>query len=175
PSAKERAKGATGGLLREVKDTGVLIVKDVTSILSMNRDTRALVLAALREIYDGLWSRHVGTDGGQTLTWRGRLVLIGGVTTAWDSAHAVVSAMGDRFVLVRLAGDDNGRRDAGRQAMRNAGVEVRMRAELADTVAKLLHSVEHNAVEDLADDEVDDLLDLADLVTRARTAVERDW
>ena len=31
----------------------LLVIKDVTSILSMNRDTRGTVLAALREIHDG--------------------------------------------------------------------------------------------------------------------------
>lgn len=65
---RERAKNASGGLLRKIGPRGLLVIKDVTSILSMNRDTRALVLAALREIYDGHWSRDVGTDGGQTLT-----------------------------------------------------------------------------------------------------------
>jgi hypothetical protein len=47
---KERAKDASGGLVRKTGDRGLLVIKDVTSILSMNRDTRALVLAALREI-----------------------------------------------------------------------------------------------------------------------------
>ena len=54
--AKERAKDATGGLLRKIGERGLLVIKDVTSILSMNRDIRAKVLAALREIYDGRWS-----------------------------------------------------------------------------------------------------------------------
>ena len=59
------------------------------------------VLAALREIHDGLWHRNVGSDGGQTLTWKGRIVVIGACTTAWDQAHAVVATMGDRFILIR--------------------------------------------------------------------------
>jgi hypothetical protein len=50
---KERSKDATGGLLRKLGDHGLLVIKDFTSILSMNRDTRALILAALREIHDG--------------------------------------------------------------------------------------------------------------------------
>ena len=99
---RERAKDATGGLLRKIGDRGVLVIKDVTSILSMNRDIRAKVLAALREIYDGRWYRNVGTDGGRTLDWKGRIVVIGAVTTAWDTAHAVIATMGDRFVLVRI-------------------------------------------------------------------------
>src|SRR5690606_32857626 len=92
---KERAPDATGGLLGKVGAEGLLVVKDVTTIISMSRESRAQVLAALRETYDGRWSREIGTDGGRTLTWEGKLVVIGAVTTAWDSAHAVVSAMGD--------------------------------------------------------------------------------
>ena len=60
------------------------------------------MLAAFREIYDGHWVCNVGSDGGQTIEWRGRIVVIAAVTTAWDAAHAVMAAMGDRFVLLRI-------------------------------------------------------------------------
>lgn len=172
-SKKERADNATGGLLRQLGERGVLVIKDVTSILSMNRDTRALVLAALREIYDGQWHRNVGTDGGQTLRWSGRIVVIGAVTTAWDSAHQVISAMGDRFVLVRLNSGDH-RRGAGRRAMLNVNAEIEMRAELAEVVGKVIAGADLTPVT-LTEAETDVILDAADLVTRARTAVERDF
>jgi len=55
---KSRAKTATGGLLRKIGDRGILVIKDVTSILSADRNTRAGVLAALREVYDGRWQRN---------------------------------------------------------------------------------------------------------------------
>jgi ethanolamine utilization microcompartment shell protein EutS len=176
--AKSRAKHATGGLLRKIGGSGLLVVKDFTSILSMNRDTRALVLAALREIYDGHWSRNVGTDGGFTLTWHGRLVVIGAVTTAWDAAHQVVSTMGDRFVLVRLRTGDH-RRAAGLQAMGNVSHETRMRQQLSDMTGKLLAGaaafVDSEPEPGLTEPEMNALLGLADLVTRARTPVERDY
>jgi len=176
--AKSRAKNATGGLLRKIGPSGLLVIKDFTSILSMNRDTRALVLAALREIYDGHWSRNVGTDGGFTLTWKGRIVVIGAVTTAWDAAHQVVSTMGDRFVLVRLRTGDY-RREAGRQSMVNVGAEVKMRSHLSQVTGKLLASATGYVAAEpepgLTDDEMNSLLGLADLVTRARTPVERDY
>ena len=176
--AKSRAKNATGGLLRKVGSSGLLVVKDFTSILSMNRDTRALVLAALREIYDGHWTRNVGTDGGFTLTWRGRLVIIGAVTTAWDAAHQVVSTMGDRFVLVRLRTGDY-RREAGLQSMVNVGAEVEMRSHLSEVTGKLLAGASGYVAAEpepgLTDAEMTSLVGLADLVTRARTPVERDY
>jgi len=175
-SKKDRAENATGGLLKKIGESGLLVIKDFTSILSMNRDTRALVLAALREIYDGRWSRDVGTDGGQTLRWNGRLVLIGASTTAWDSAHQVVSTMGDRFVLVRVAADAAGRRAAGLMAMSNVNSEITMREELAVSVRDLLDTIPAATGKiRLTDDETGVMFDLADLVTRARTAVERDY
>jgi hypothetical protein len=101
PQGKGKGTGATGGLLRKLGDRGILVIKDVTTILSADRHTRGPVLAAIREIYDGRWERNVGSTGGLTLTWTGRLVIVGAVTTAWDSAHSVIAAMGDRFVIIR--------------------------------------------------------------------------
>jgi hypothetical protein len=173
-SEKDRAKDATGGLLRAIGSNGVLVIKDFTSILSMNRDTRALVLAALREIYDGHWDRNVGTDGGQTIKWDGRLVLIGACTTAWDSAHQVIAMMGDRFLLVRLNSREN-RLAAGRKAMGNVDLERLMRAELAEAVGDLMAGVDGSREYTLAEKDDAGLLALADIVTRARTAVERDF
>jgi hypothetical protein len=164
---------ANGGILRKLGSSGLLVVKDVTSILSMNRDTRSQVLAALREIYYGRWHRDVGSDGGRRLDWQGRLVVVGAVTTAWDQAHAVISSMGDRFVLVRIDSADN-RRAAGLQALRNVDREPAMRAELADAAGGLIKAISGRP-DELIDAELLAVLDRADLVTRARTGVERDY
>lgn len=172
-SKRERSTDATGGLLRKLGDHGLLVIKDVTSILSASRDARAEILAALREVYDGRWSRNVGTDGGRTLDWRGRLTFVGAVTTAWDRAHDVIASMGDRFVLVRMD-STTGRLEAGRRAIGNTGEEVRMRGELAAAVGGLLLSAERTGVQ-LSEVETERLLAAANLVTLARTGVEYDY
>jgi hypothetical protein len=165
---------ATGGLLRQIGDRGILAIKDFTSIISANREVRMQVLAALREIHDGHWIRNVGSDGGQSLEWRGRLVVIGACTTVYDQAHAVVSIMGDRFVLVR-ADSTTGRIAAGIQAIRNTGTETVMRRELAEAVAGLISQVPPDCPCDLSGKEIDSILTAADIVTLARTAVETDY
>jgi len=170
---KERAKDATGGLLRKMEPRGVAVIKDVTSILSMSGDARAEVLGALREVYDGRWSRNVGTDGGLTLEWAGRVAVIGAVTTAWDKAHACIASMGDRFVLVRMD-STKGRQAAGRKAIGNTGSEIAMRAELAAAVAGVLAGMDPVPIT-VTDAETDVLLAAADLVTLARTGVEYDY
>jgi hypothetical protein len=172
-SRSERAKDATGGLLRKMGSRGVLVVKDVTSILSMSRDMRGEVLGALREVYDGRWSRNVGTDGGRTLDWTGRLAFVGAVTTAWDRAHDVIASMGDRFVLLRMD-STTGRQNAGRQAISNTGSEVQMRAELAEAVAGVIAGMATN-VPTVSDEVSELLLAAADVVTLARTAVDLDY
>lgn len=172
-SRRERTKDATGGLLRRLDPHGLLVVKDVTSILSMNRDMRAQVLGALREVYDGSWDRNVGTDGGRTLTWRGRVGVVGAVTTAWDAAHSVIASMGDRFVLVRLDSAHH-RQQAGRRAIGNTGAEDLMRAELARAAGGVLAGIDHRPVVP-TDAEERLMLAAADLVTLARTGVELDF
>jgi hypothetical protein len=173
-SAKSKAKGATGGLLRKIVNNGILVIKDVTSIISADRNTRAQVLAAVREIYDGKYERNVGTDGGQTLTWAGRLTIVGACTTAWDSAHTVISIMGDRFVLLRIDSTNSKiRRNSGKRAIRNTGDELQMRKELAEAVGGL---IAHASLKEtrLTDEEEDKLVNVADIVTVARTGVEFD-
>src|SRR5262249_42729990 len=43
-SKKSRTKGSKGGLLKEIGKFGILVLKDFTSVLSMNRDSRATLL-----------------------------------------------------------------------------------------------------------------------------------
>jgi hypothetical protein len=172
-SRKDRNKTATGGLLRKIGDRGILVIKDFTSILSGDRHLRPAILAALREIYDGRWERNVGTDGGQTLTWVGRIAVVAAVTSAWDTHHTAVAAMGDRFVSIR---SDSAlwRKESGAQAIRNTGKETQMRQELAAAIRGVVYHASTNNV-DVSKDENAAILNAANVVTLARTAVERDY
>ena len=171
---KERVKGATGGSLRKIGDRGLLVLKDVTSILSADRTARGTVLAALREIYDGRWQRNVGTDGGQTITWTGRIGIDRRGHYGMGSAHTVISQMGDRFLLIR-SDSRIGREEAGAQAVHNIGKEEIMRAEMAAVVGGLVSHIDINANYDPQEQETRQLLKTANIVTHARTAIERDY
>jgi hypothetical protein len=143
------------------------------TFLSGVRDARATVLAALREVYDGRYERNVGSHGGQTLTWVGRIAVVGAVTTIWDSAHAVVAVMGDRFVLLRID-SDVGREESGMRSIGNTGSEVQMRKELADAVGGLVAQTSTETPA-LTVEETRRLVKAANIVTMNRTAVERDF
>jgi len=171
---KERKKNATGGLLRALGNRGLLIIKDVTSILSLHPNMRSQIMAALREVYDGYWYRDVGSDGGRRLEWAGRIAIVGAVTTAWDQHHAAVAQMGDRFVLLRTNSAQH-RHPDGAKAVRGTGGENDMREELAKLAHEAVAAVDPEVLPELTDSEVDRIVTAADLVTRARTGVIYDY
>jgi hypothetical protein len=173
---KKSTKDATGGILRQIGEKGLLVIKDFTSIMSMPWQTRSTVLSALREIHDGQWQRYVGVDGGRVLEWHGHLTIVAACTTAWDFAHAVVGSMGDRFILVRMDSEnDDQRLLAAGQASRNLGHEQEMRAALQAAVRTVLAQAQPLNGFLLTNTEATYLNRLAMFVTRCRTAVEGNY
>jgi hypothetical protein len=169
---KDWAAGAHGGLLRLIGDRGILVLKDFTSVLEMDRKERGRVLAALREIYDGHWDRNVGAEGGQTLTWDGKCGLLTGCTTAIDRAHGVMAEMGPRSLFLRLAPGDLGK--VANAALDQMGQEDQMRAELAQATAGVLTHLP-GAPHKVTGEVRARVIALASLASQARSPVHRDW
>jgi hypothetical protein len=140
--------------------------------MSINRGERARVLAALREIYDGSWTRLLGEDGGRALTWQGKCGFIGACTPSIDRAHAVMGALGERFVLYRLTVNDPN--EQGRRRLRNRGHEREMRDDLYRVVSDVLAAMNGDPRAPLSTEEVDWLVAWACFAVVARSAVERD-
>jgi predicted transcriptional regulator len=83
--------------------------------------------------------------------------------------------MGDRFVYIRIDSENQDTRKAsGLQSIRNTGSEIAMRKELADAVGGVIAGMStHDTA--LTEQENIKLLDAANIVTMARTAVEHDY
>jgi DNA-binding MarR family transcriptional regulator len=169
---RETAAGASGGLLRELGASGIVVLKDFGSVLSMPRDARAAVLAALRELYDGSWTRRLGTDGGRTLHWQGRLGLLAGATSVIDQHHAVMAQLGERFLIHRVAVADAPAQ--ARSSVAHHGREREMRRDLAEAVAGLFAGLDLSDPPALSPADIDRLVALAELVALARSPVVRD-
>jgi hypothetical protein len=167
---RERTSDSKGGLLRELGHFGFLVAKDFTSVLSMGRDARAPLLAALREIADGHWTRDVGADGGRHLSWSGKAVFLAGVTPIIDQHHAVIAAMGERFILSRLPLVDE--LEQARFAIQRSEKEKIARSELRTAVRRLFSSLQ--PIDRLDDSTVERLTALSTLTAKCRSAVERD-
>jgi hypothetical protein len=168
---RQRAKGAQGGLLLKVGAFGIILCKDFGSVLSMRAEAKAETLAALREAYDGAWTRHLGTDGGVTLTWAGKVGLIFGATQTYDDHYTVIGSLGDRSLLCRIRSPSDGLL---KRAIDHAGSATKvMRAELAAAVAGLFASKLPDPPA-LAESELQRLDHIVALAVRLRAHVERD-
>ena len=167
---KQRDKGAKGGLLQQIGDFGIIALKDFGSVLGMRPDTKSETLAALREVFDGRWTRLLGTDGGKQLHWEGKVGLIFGATGVIDAHYAVIGAMGDRFVLSRLTPQEG----QFERALQHAGeAGKRMRRELAEAVVHLFAG-RRTEPRHINDAEIARLAKTVSLIVRLRAPVERD-
>jgi Bifunctional DNA primase/polymerase, N-terminal len=167
---RQRTPGATGGLLRQVSNPGLLCLKDFTSTLTMRPESKSEVLSALREIYDGKWTRYIGTDGGKPLHWTGKLGLVFGCTGAIDTQHSVSDALGNRFLLSRL---EPGKGQLCWAFRHVGGKTAAMRRELAESV-NLLFAAPRPDPHELSEHEIERFERVTELVVRLRGAVERD-
>jgi hypothetical protein len=164
-------KDAKGGLLCKMGDFGILVLKEFGSILSMRPEGKAEILAALREIYDGQWTRHVGTDGGKSLSWTGNAGLIFAATEAYDEHYSVIGSLGDRFLLCRLDTDHEGQL---KRALDHSGSAFKvMRDELADAVSGLFATPLKDPPR-LSDDEYHRLDGVVGLAVRLRAHISRN-
>ena len=162
--------GAKGGLLQKIGAFGFLVLKDFGSILSMRPEAKAELLAALREIYDGKWTRVIGADGGRTLQWSGKIGLLFGCTRVYDSYYGVISELGDRFLLCRMEPDQK----QFLHAIKHANRATQMRARLVEAVTNLF-AAPLPPPRDISDREINWLNDILQIAVRLRGAVKRDY
>lgn len=94
-------KGAETSLLPKIAGKTVTM-KDFGTVLSLHRETRAEILAQLREIYDGQFSKQWGN--GKSFDWSGKVGLLAGVTGIIDREYALGSILGERFLMYRVKG-----------------------------------------------------------------------
>jgi len=171
--ADHRPQDATGGLLRQIGDFGIILCKDFTSILSGPREKRAQVFAALREVYDGAWTRVLGTDGGRAFSWKGKVGFLGGVTPIVDRHHSFMNTMGERFVLYRMPELEEAQQ--AQAALDHAEVGERMRRELTAAVEGFLEQLDFRGPgPKRSDEQTTHLKALATVIARGRSTVVRD-
>src|SRR5262245_57730962 len=167
---RQQAAGARGGLLQKIGAFGFLVLKDFGSILSLRPDTKNELLAALREIYDGKWTRVIGADGGRILHWSGKIGLLFGCTRVYDSYYGVINELGDRFLLCRLGANEK----QFHHAIKHANHAAKLRRRLVEAVSNLF-AAPLPAPRDISDREINWLDDILQIAVRLRGAVKRDY
>ena len=175
---KDKTKKATGGLLKQIGKKGMLIIKDFTSMMSLPHDALIETVGAFRRIYDGAWDRPVGSDGGQVLTWSGKIGMLTACTGVIDRHHQLLSELGERWIYYRYdASDGYGETKA---VLGNTDPKAMM-LELHEIIKEFLEhagvSWDDSGMErrELSGPESNRLFSLAAFSAAARSPVGRDW
>jgi hypothetical protein len=107
-SKRDRAKDATGGVLADIASNNVrfLAFKEYGSILDLPKDEYARTSSLFREMWDGRIDRPVGTDGGQMLSWSGKIGNFAACTSRIDDVLADETTKGVRWQLWRFPASD---------------------------------------------------------------------
>ncbi len=168
----EKRRKTPASLLHRIGSDGILIAPDFSTILSMDERSQAKILAQLRRIYDGCFSREFGTDENmQERQWQGRITLLTGATPEVDRRHSVFRSLGERFVQVRWP--RAGGLEAGRRAIRKCPEAA---IDLKRAVHKLVSPVisQGKIMSPGLPQELEvRLASLTEFVARARTPVPR--
>lgn len=165
--------GKETSLLFRIGSRGTILIKDFTSILNIHQDERRDIMGQLREIYDGSYTKHFGT--GDSITWKGHIGLVAGVTTVIHVVRELYAAMGERFVMYSPVLPE--RMDIAERAMRNAEELEDKRKEIAEAMRMYLDEEigVPTAIPKPPEDLFQEIKELAEFSTRARSPVERNW
>ncbi len=177
------AQSGKGGLLHRFRQRGnderfgIIAIKEMGTMLAQAGEDRDRVntFDALREVYDGRWSRELGTAGGVEIPWTGRAGLVAACTEVIDDYASVLASMGDRFLLYRFPAATREDRYAMCQRIVERGDPAAMRQRLAELVATFLAPhVDRGGLADLDDDANGLLAELAEVTSRARTHMKAE-
>lgn len=192
-SKKERAKGATGGLLFEVGQRGVLALKDFTNTLSQSQKELGEVVGALRDVHDGEYLRQLGTDGGHRFVWTGSIGFLGACTSKIDSHSMSIGELGQRWMFYRYGETDGYHESWKALSLSDRGMAARLIQKLVkeffDAVClefscyepcrKLANDAKHTCKEGpahrpLTDQEKSKFISWATIASRCRSIVPRE-
>lgn len=130
-------KGVESSLLPRLSDK-TCTMKDFGTILTMYREKRAEILAQLREIYDGAYTKEFGN--GKSFKWEGKVGLLAGVTPIIDREYALNQVLGERFLLYRVR-NAPARQLARRAIAQTATYQEQQRQTLREIVATFLGEI----------------------------------
>ncbi len=173
---RDRSEKASGGLLRKVGSHGGLVINDFTTILSMREDDFKKVMSAIRETYSGDWTRDVGSEGGLTLSWHGKIAYLAGCTGTVDQHHAATAILGERWLYYRMEESDGFQRAM--QLIRNTR-KPEWKDDFMALIAGFLDGqdlrfgvpIERRSLTDV---EAVRVIDMAEVAVKCRSAVARD-
>lgn len=165
--------GRDASLLPKVNGK-ILLFKDWTVVLAMQKDARAEIFGQFRDIYDGAMTKVYGN--GQHRTWTGRVSILAASTEAVDMSQQQYTHLGERFVFYRPIMPE--RKKVAFKSLENSAHQVEMTTELQNAVYAFIKGIDftkYSELPQLPTQVQHELVLLAEFVTKARSGVIRDF
>jgi energy-coupling factor transporter ATP-binding protein EcfA2 len=173
-SGMRASKNGDPSLLLRIPRTSVLVMKDFTTILSMNKDEQQAIMGQFREVYDGKMSKATGN--GNNINWEGKVTLIAGVTEKIHVMESKFSGMGTRAIQYTLPPQDS-IKTAKRSAKIRHGIKEsreHMKKEFKEYINFMIPTVVSSNYE-VPEVISEKLLYVADFASLVRSPVERNF
>lgn len=151
-------------------DGKLLVIKDFTSILSIDDRDRGEIFSQLRDAYDGYSEKAFGSGVGKK-SYYATFGLLAGVTPVIDMYRTIHQLLGERFLHFRIRGNEE---QTVKRASSMAGGEEEMRLTLKEAVDAFLSQVSIDLSIKLPTKTRKKLVDLAILTAQLRSTVARD-
>jgi DNA-binding transcriptional ArsR family regulator len=148
----------------------VLIIKDLSPLQSMRRESRNKILADLRDAYDGFTDQGKGNLG--CIHYEAKFSVLAASTLAVERFGALDQELGERFVKFRMRSNQTDEKV--RQAIKNMGRDDSMRVEVEQAVLRFLDSMPKQPAIRLPEELVEPLTIISDFTATARSYVARD-
>lgn len=167
--------GKQAGLLAKFQ-SGVMVFKDFTSILSKGAEAKGIILGQMREIYDGKFDKHTGT--GEQIAWKGKMGVLAAATGEVYRGLGDTNSMGQRFIFYNIKPPN--RKAAAKRAQENTLKSGEMREELEvaykEYITYVMNRIDEGDIDyTLPPELADEILNIADFACRARTPVHKDF
>src|SRR3990167_11178779 len=117
---------------KDMKQSGIITFKDLTSLMSETDITKSLVMAQLREIYDGKYDKTFGT--GHSVNWKGKVTILAGSTHSIHRMRQQYSGLGERFLIYDFIQPEREEASIRSVANANSGTMTTIRTELTEMV-----------------------------------------
>lgn len=175
--------GRESSLLRRLGNNFTITMKDFTTIMSKSEQDQQIIISQMREIYDGYFTKETG--GSETLSWGGKggpLDPKGKATFVMASTESIYKVqekfadMGTRAINYILKPID--RKLATKQALRNNNKLDERVTEIQEAFRDyIIYMIETMPAElpPLSDELENDIIEVSDFSTIARSSVYRDY
>jgi CRP-like cAMP-binding protein len=148
----------------------VMVIKDMSTVLSLYREARDQVFSMLRDAYDGSLERATGKG---MIIWKGKFGILTAATPALEAIRQKEPLLGERFMNIRTRITDS--RQVIASMLASTTKKFQKQEEIADATAQFLGQLIVPKEHSLPASTRELVENVARALVKLRTGVDRDW